>query len=272
MAETAATTVTDGATNDGQWATGLDDDTKAWVGGMGLDKLPADQALAKVLPMYRGAEQKLGVPADQILRLPGKDAKPEDWAPIWSKLGRPEKPEGYEIKPMTDQPDAFLEKALGKFHELGVPKSTAQGLIQMLRDHATESQTAAEGKWNERFEKEIGELKNEWGVDYDKNADLSKRVQRAFGLSNDELVSIERALGPKKFMQTFAKFGSTVGEHRFTGGAQTGFQMSPEAAKARIADLQKDSAWLQKYLGGDAEAKAEFTRLQQIANPEAIAA
>ena len=268
MAEQAST-VTPSPT---EWANTLDADTKTWVGGMGLDKLPADQALGKLLPMYRGAEQKLGIPADQLLRLPGKDAKPEDWKPIWSKLGTPENPEGYEIKPPEGQDGAFLKQAVGWFHELGIPKQMAQGLATKWNEHVQALQVQNDGQWNARFEKELGELKQEWGQDYDRNTDLSKRVQRAFGLGADELQSIERALGPKKFLQSFAKFGSSVGEHRFVGQGNQSFSMSPEGAKERIKALQDDQAWQKGYLAGDADKKAEWTRLHGIAYPEQMAA
>ncbi len=269
---TTNTTVTT-TPDSGAWAATLPDDMKQWVGGMGLDKLPADQALSKVLPMYRGAEQKLGVPADQVLRLPGKDAKPEDWRAVWQRLGAPEKPEEYGIETPQGGDPEFLKTAVGWFHELNLPKPMASALAGKWNEYAAAAQAKAEGAWNERFDKEVSELKGEWKADYDKNLDLSNRVLRVAGFTPEQQMAIEQALGPKAFRQAFAKFGSMVGEHRFHGDASArGFQMSPEAAKARLADLQKDEAWKAKYLAGDADAKGEFTRLNQIAFPEPVAA
>jgi hypothetical protein len=275
-AAAAASTVDAGAAaaaNAGSWADTLDADTKPWVAGMGLDKLPADQALAKVLPMYRGAEQKLGVPADQVLRLPGKDAKPEEWRAVYSKLGTPDKPEGYEIQAPEGDSGEFLKTAVGWFHEIGLPKGMAQALTGKWGEYVAAAQEAEIGKWNARFDTEVAELKTTWGQDYDKHLDLSNRVLKAAGFSPDQQKAIEQALGPKAFRQAFAKFGSMVGEHRFVGGeGEKGFGMSPEGARERIKALQADKAWQTKYLNGDADAKAEFTRLQQIANPEQMSA
>ena len=272
MADAAASVVTPDAAN-GSWADSFDSDTKGWVAGMGLDKLPPDQALAKVLPMYRGAEQKLGVPADQVLKIPGKDAKPEDWRPVWQKLGAPEKPEDYGIQAPEGDSGEFLKTATSWFHELGVPKSMAAGLATKWNEYVAQTQTASEGQWNQRFETEVAELKGEWKGDFDKNKDLANRVMRTGGWSAEQLQAMEQALGPKAFLSGFAKFGSMVGEHRFVGGeGQKSFSMSAEAARARIADLQKDTAWQTKYLSGDADAKADFTRLNQIAYPEPQAA
>lgn len=271
MAE-AASTVTNpppgaAAANSGSWADSFDADTKGWVSGMGLDKLPADQALAKVLPMYRGAEQKLGVPADQLLRLPGANAKPEDWTPIWTKLGRPEKPEGYEIKPPEGDAGEFLKTATGWFHTLNMPKAMAQGLASKWGEYVTQQQEAAVGRWNQRFETEVNELKQAWGQDYDKHMDLSNRVLRAAGFTEEEQKAMEQALGPKAFRERFAKFGSSVGEHRFAGTqqGQQGFGMSAEAARARIGERGKDQEFMKKLFAGDADAKGEWTRLHEVA-------
>jgi len=268
------TTVTNTDANAGQWHASLEPDMQQWVGGMGLDKLPADQALAKVLPMYRGAEQKLGVPADQVLKLPGKDAKPEDWKPIWQRLGAPEKPEDYGLAEPGKETE-FLKTASAWFHELGIPKGMASGLAGKWNEYVQASSVRAEGEWNARFDKEVGELKTAWGQDYDKNLDLSNRVLRTAGFTREEQMALEQALGPKAFRERFAKFGAMVGEHRFVGTdgqGQGGFQMSAEGAKARIADLNKDAAWKTAFLNGDADKKAEWTRLHTIAFPEQQAA
>jgi stage V sporulation protein SpoVS len=257
----------------GAWAESLDGELKPWVSGMGLDKLPADQALAKVLPMYRGAEQKLGVPADQIIRLPGKDAKPEDWRAVYSKLGAPDKPEGYEISAPEGGDPEFAKTAATWFHELGVPKSMAGALAGKWNEHVAAMQAKQEGMWNQRFDQEVAELKGEWKNDYDKNMDLSNRVLRVAGFTREQQVALEQALGPKAFRQAFAKFGGMVGEHRFVGdGSPQQFGMSPAGAKQRIEDLRKDATWMSAYLGGDAEKKAEWTRLHQVAFPEQEAA
>jgi hypothetical protein len=268
----AAASTVDGAAagaaaNAGTWAESLDADTKTWVGGMGLDKLPPDQALAKVLPMYRGAEQKLGVPADQLLRLPGKDAKPEDWKAVYSKLGAPEKPEDYGLQAPEGDAGEFLKTATGWFHELGVPKTMAAGLAGKWGEYVQAQQEVAVGKWNQRFDAEVAELKGAWGQDYDKHLDLSNRVLKAAGFTPEQQKALEQALGPKAFRMAFAKFGSMVGEHKFVGGeGGQGFGMSPESAKARIAALQADKDWQAKYLAGDADKKAEWTRLHEIAH------
>lgn len=272
MAEAASSVVS----NDGQqgsandWHSGFDADTKTWLGGMGVDKLPERDALAKVIPMYRAAEQKLGVPADQLLRLPKDDNDADGFKAIMSRLGAPEKPEDYGIQAPEGSQGEFLKAATGWFHELGIPKRQAAGLAAKWNEYAQSQQAAQDGAWNQRFDSEIEALKGEWGADYDKNHDFAQRVMKSFGYDAEQLKAIERAVGPKAMLAGFAKFGAAIGEHRFVegaGGQQFG-GMSPEAAKQRIAALQADAAWTTKYINGDADAKAEFTRLNQLAFPE----
>lgn len=263
-----------GAQGGDPWFSSYDEDTKGFVTAKGWDKLDPNAALAEAVKGYRGAESKLGVPADQILKLPGKDAKPEDWKPVWQRLGAPETPEGYEL-PVPDGHDPeFAKAASAWFHELGVPKQQAAGLAQKWNEHVMAVQAQQEGQWNQRFDQELAALKGEWkGDEYDKNVDLAKRVMKTAGFNEDQMRSIERALGPKAMLQSFAKFGAMVGEHRFVGGNQAqNFGMSTEGAKERIATLKKDSAYMAAYVGGDADKIAEMTRLHQIAFPEQQAA
>lgn len=270
-----ASTVNTGSTPPADhWSASLGDDLKPWAAGMGLDKLDAPAALAKVLPMYRGAEQKLGVPADQILRLPKDDNDTEGWTAAMRRLGAPEKPEDYGIQAPEGDSGEFLKKATTWFHELGIPKRQAAGLAAKYQEHVAASVEAREGACNQRFDDEINALKGEWGAEYDKNADLAKRVMKSFGYSTEQLQAMERALGPKAFLAGFAKFGGAIGEHRFLeGAANTTFgAMTPEAARERIAALQKDDKWMADYISGNADKKAEWTRLHQVAFPEPAAA
>lgn len=271
MAEPATTVTTGQDTAGGAgWADKLDGDLKPWVSGMGLDKLPPDQALAKVLPMYRGAEQKLGIPADQVIRIPGKDAKPEDMRAIWTKLGAPEKADDYGL-PIPEGADAtFAKTAATWFHEQGVPKAAAVAIAQKWNEHIAGAEASQLDAWNKRFDEEMSALKGDWkGEDFAKNSELAKRVMRQTGWTPEQLSAMERALGPRAFLQGFAKFGGMVGEHRFvTGDSKQQFSMSQSEAKTRINDLSQDKAWQAAYLNGDAEKKAEWKRLHEAAFPD----
>jgi hypothetical protein len=221
MAEAASVVQGGDTAGGGSWADSLEPDIKPWVAGMGLDKLPEREALAKVLPMYRGAEQKLGVPADQVLRIPGEKATPEEIKAYRTKLGVPDSVDGYGIQAPEGHDGEFLKTASGWFHELGIPKTQAAGLAEKYNAHVQAAQAAELDKWNARHGTEINALKDTWKGDaYDKNLDLAQRVMRQAGFNDEQLKAMERALGPKALLEGFAKFGSSIGEHRFVGDGQ----------------------------------------------------
>ena len=97
---------------------------------------------------------------------------------------------------------------------------------------------------------------------------------KSFGYSPEQLKAIERAVGPKAMLMGFQKFGAAIGEHRFVeGDTKNSFgSMTPEAARERIAALQKDEKWMADYIAGNADKKAEWTGLHQAAFQEPVTA
>ncbi len=82
--------------------TGLETGTREWIGTKGY-KSVGDLAKAA-----RDAESLIG----SSIRVPGADAKDEDWTKVFARLGRPETPDGYEIaRPESLPEDAFAENA-----------------------------------------------------------------------------------------------------------------------------------------------------------------
>lgn len=253
------------------WADSFDPETKGWLESKNLTKLEAEKALPELAKGWRGAESKLGVPADQLQRLPKDVNDAEGLKAYLGKLGVPETPEGYEIKPEEGMEQDFPTQAAKWFYEMNVPKNIAKGLYGRLRDYATAKLEAAEASFNQQADEDIQALKGEWkGEQFDKNVELARRVRMTMGLTTEETMEVERALGVKRAAQVFSSLGKMLGEHRFVGGdqPQTRFSMSPEAARTRIIELQRDQGFQAKYLAGDADAKAEMTRLHQIGFPE----
>jgi hypothetical protein len=102
----------------------LDEDTRGWLQTKGLGDV---QSLAK---SARESEKLLG----GMVKLPGKDATPEEREAFLNKLGRPEKVDGYQFTPPKDMPeglpyDGDRAKAFaGVAHKLGITQEQAAGL------------------------------------------------------------------------------------------------------------------------------------------------
>ena len=73
--------------------------------------------------------------------------------------------------------------------------------------------------------------------------------------------------GVMKFMHSLS---SKIGEatyHSGDGATNPNAKLTPQQAKSQIDALKKDSAFVQKYLSGDVEAKETMSRLHKFANP-----
>ena len=104
--------------------TALDEDTRGWLQTKGLADV---NALAK---SARESEKLLG----GMVKLPGKDATPEEREAFLNKLGRPEKQDGYQFTAPKDLPEGLPydgEKAKSfkeLSHKLGLTNDQATAL------------------------------------------------------------------------------------------------------------------------------------------------
>lgn len=78
------------------------------------------------------------------LKLPGKDAKPEEWKAFYAKLGAPENADGYKLEVPEGQDPVFSKLAAGKFAELGLLPQQAEGLVKWWNEQAGATSKAAE--------------------------------------------------------------------------------------------------------------------------------
>lgn len=244
----------------GNWWDSIEDsDLKGYVANKGW------KDSTELARGYQNLEKLLG---SEKLPMPKGDDDVEGWNKLYSKLGRPETPEGYGIKAADGQDPTLANAAASKFHELGLTEKQGQALTNWWAEQSQgllDAQSAAQAQ---SAEQAITELKNEWGDKYDENVELGRRAAREYGLDADALGKIENALGTKGLLDLMAKIGRGQGEAEFIGQGKSSFGMSPEAARARIQALKGDAEWTQRYLKGDADARAELERLHRLGYPE----
>lgn len=220
---------------------------------------------------YRNLEKLMGVPKEQILKLPEKFDSPEG-EQVWQRLGKPEKPEGYGIEASKDAPlqdKEFTEWAKNAFHKSNLTSDQAKNLL----NEWNQLQTTAGQKQNDAFlaqSKSSSEaLKAEWGNAYDVNLNKAQAAVRELGISPNEVNGMEKAIGYEKTMKLFSSLGSKVGESAFVNGIpRTGNgPMDVNTARATLANKKADVGFMAKYLAGDAAAKAEMGALFKDAHP-----
>src|SRR5262245_18251845 len=112
------------------WFTGMDADLIGHIQTKGWDKLSPEQAAVEITRAHRAAEQHVGVPADQILRLPKDANDAEGWKATFQKLGAPADAKDYDFSSVTFDDEALSIRFQNAFREtaskLNMPKGMAE--------------------------------------------------------------------------------------------------------------------------------------------------
>ena len=234
----------------------------------GLDKLPSDQAVAELVKGWSGAEKFMGVPADQIMRLP-KDGDTAALDAVYSKLGRPADPKGYKFDTIEGFDAKGLDGLRPAFHKLGLNNAQANGLVKELVSQEAAEQTTKKAEFDAKVLAENELLQREWGAAHEKNTRVVQGVARELGVSVEAIDALEAAIGTAATLKLFHTIGTKFGgEDRFIGsGTGPGFKgvMSPDAARARINVLKNDKEFTTKLYSGNADATAEWDRVHKYA-------
>lgn len=248
-----------------------------WYGEIPADKAELRNWIANkqfkdqltALESYHNFEKLQGIPSEHLLRLP-KDGDAEGWGKLWGRLGRPETHDQYEL-PLPEGDDGSLAKEAAKwFHEQGVSKAAAQGITKKWNDHIAaivKQQTEAAQADSMR---QLNDLKTEWGNDYEKHAELSRRARNTIakdaGFSDDDINNLESSIGTAKMLKLFAKLGGTTTEHPFASNAErpNGFGLTPDMARTQL-----DEARVKRIKGelSDEQWNKIIDRFGPIASP-----
>lgn len=190
-------------------------EAKKWAGEDGsID-------LNKITEGYRNLESH----ASKALKVPGEDATAEDWNAFYTKLGRPEKPDGYEIKlnPETVPEDfPYDEQGAIEFrnwaHGEGLTPRQAQGLhdrfVKWQADQFSAMKEGALKREGEAHRAIVGEWGEPETEGYKRNLELASRAIVQLGLK-DALVeggalSQDGAIRNVAIAKAFSKIGKEL--------------------------------------------------------------
>lgn len=268
-----ATGAGDGATATGafDWTkAGLDTDAMALVNDRQWKGVP------DVLTSYRNLEKLIGVPPERVIKLPGDKDPAESWGAVYDRLGRPKAATDYKI-PLPEGDTGEFAKAIAPiFHEAGLSQAQVQKIAEKHNALMVEQTKKATEAAKAAQERELVELKAEWGADYDKHNDTVDRAAAAFGMTKEHAVALKQAMGPKAAMKFLYAIGSKIAvEGQFVSGEKGGgggFEsMTPEIAQAKITANVKDRSFMERFNSADpvvrGDARKEMERLHQFAYP-----
>lgn len=200
------------------------------------ESVPDTQTLLK---NYAHAQKFQG----QAVRIPGEGATPEDWAKFYSRLGRPEAPDGYEVK-LPEIRSGWNEELVNGFkseaHRLGLTPAQVQGILnfygpavdsqlgQIERSHEKEKQAATQA------------LREKYGAAYDQKLAIARAALEHYA---DEglMARLKEAglLNDANFIEMFAGIGEILREDNYIVGHVEGI-MTSEAAQEELEKIQGD--------------------------------
>lgn len=275
IADPGSTTVPPAA-----WHAGLDADVLGHVQARGWDALPADKAVLEAVKGHLSATQMLGVPADQIVRLPKDPNDVDGWKQVHQRLGAPSDPKDYDFTPVkfkdgTPLDEKFTDFMRGKLVGLGVSKTAAVGVAQSFAEFLDQTTDADAAEAQEKITASKAALATLWGPNTEANQFVAKQaaaaVQQAMGekLGPRLAAAIDAMAGTEHYdviQEMFRQIGTKIGEDRFVAGGAGGNQpMTKESALVQITELKKDDAFVAKLMAGGSEENKRWKGLHVMA-------
>lgn len=260
------------------WHDGTDPEILGHWQNKGLDLADPAKIAIEMTKQHRAAEKHFGVPTDRLLKLPGADGKPEEWAAIHQKLGAPAKPEEYDfstVKTAANEaiPQSLADTLRAAAFAKGISKDAAvdlaKAVVKNIDDTAAADRTVRDGKVAE----ERLTLEKNWGgkdsATYQFNHLKAIEGARKLGVTPEGVKALEGQVGYANVMETMRKIGAGASEATFHEGGGSGGPTTQQGAVARLAELEADKAWGKRLTAGDAVAAAEWRQLTALANGEA---
>lgn len=270
--------------NTTSWFATLDAEHLGHVQTKGWDKLDAAAAAAEAVKAHRGVERMVGVPADQLLRLP-KAEDSDAWKGVWQKLGAPDKPEGYTFEGVKLGDDenltgAFLDTLRKAAAEHSLPKPMAEGVAKAVAKWLGDAAAATDAELSAAISDGQKALKDSWGSNFEaftfvanrgKDALMQRLGERLSAKLPEAVKTLDEAGHGELAMEMFRVIGAGLGEDKFVRDPGPGGRpaMTRDQAVARQRELMADKDWVGKYLKGDAAAKREMQALNIMIAGEA---
>ena len=240
--ESAKGVLTDNSGNS-NWYNGMPDDL---AGHPTLEKFK-DKTPHDLFKSYVNLEKMVGA---NTVAIPGADATPEQMSEFYSKLGRPDTPEGYKFQALPDAvaaapgaadmdkgfTDTVFKAGLRPEQAAAIRDWYLQQTMQVMEQTALQKA----GQYDEA----VGKLKKEWGDKFDANVASAKRVLRKFG--DPEITAHLEQTGLTNdpvLVKFLSKIGGAMTDDVFVGNPGSGGGndfLSGEMAKKQIEKVMAD--------------------------------
>lgn len=226
-------------------------ETKGW-------KTPAD-----VITSVQNLEKLVGMDrAGRAIYRPKDENDAEGIKAFRAALGVPEKPEDYNLPVVEGGSPELVGQVASLLHKHGIPAEAGRALLKDYYELEKSWAARDAESMQAAFQKELGELKTEWGGKYEANKEIADRAFKAFGteagLTDLERDAIIDAVGLGKAAKLFHAIGTRLGEAGTVDGQQgTGFS-NKAAIQQQIDDLR------QKRLENKIDQKGFLAEIERL--------
>jgi hypothetical protein len=225
-----------------------DTELGGWVESKFQGAAPSVERLAS---SYRNLEKLVGAEkAGRTVTLPGPDADPDTLGEFFTRLGRPEQPDGYAVPEGVQVNEARLTEARQKAHEIGLTDKQFEAMISWDNEFVTNMAQSAEAERKQAAEKAEAELRQEWGGAYDQRVEAVNKAAEALEMTQDQLAGLREAMGPAAAMKFVYGLGSRLGEDLTPTdvAGKKSAELTPDAAQAEWNRLRNDTGFQQAWL------------------------
>ena len=238
------------------------------------EKYKDEKALANFTSMddfvksYLSAQRLVG--ANKVA-IPNKMATDEDWEEVYSKLGRPAKPEDYkysfsEEEINQDQLKNFNETA----HRIGLLPKQAERIIKFYNEMNTQAEVDNQKAFEVKQTEAMADLKKEFGPTYTKRLDQAKKLAtETLGnemLNNTVLKDGTRLGDSVEVIKAFSMLADKLSEDEIIKGEGSSYQTASEIEK-EISELTEDgSPYWQKTHPNHAKTVDRVFKLREQLN------
>ena len=225
----------------------------------------ADVAINAV-KAHRELQKHFGVPETQLLKLPKDTADEAGWKAVYSRLGVPDDPKGYDLAAVKhadgrDMDAALADTLRAAMLNARVPKDRATDIAKAVIKSADDRAAATAAEAAARIKTERDALAANWKQNFEFNRLTAMEGARRLGVTKETLAKLEGELGGAQVMEMFRKIGAGTSEDSFHDGGQNNAPTTQNGAKAQLAQLMADPAWGKRLTAGDAATKREFDNL-----------
>lgn len=247
-----------------------------WAANKGFkdaDAIRNNPELYKLVTSYKHTESMVGSMGDKIA-IPKDGADKDAWNEFYSKTGRPDKPDGYQMEVPQGGDSGFALKATEWFHEAGLNQQQASNLNQKWNEYVAGIETQMSRAAEQAAIEQGNKLTEEWGANMDANREVATRgwnhLANALNLDQAAQDKLSDALGVDGAMKLLKHIGEIAGTKgdSFEGdplrqGGNLG--MSPAEAQKKIDKLIEDRAFQDRRKKGDKTATEEWGALHKLA-------